>query len=170
VFDLALLNQFIDRACYILNRHIWVNAMLIDQVNCLDLESLERPLNGLLDMLRLTVKTTRLRRKIEPELCGDHHLITERGEGFAHEFFVGERAIDFGGIKERDAMFDWLSRIWLEWRAPLLIVKPDTVIGWHRKGFRLFWTRLSRRKIGGRPSANPQFRALIKQMTQANPL
>jgi hypothetical protein len=52
----------------------------------------------------------------------------------------------------------------------LLIVKPDTVIGWHRKGFRLFWTRLSRRKIGCRPSTNSQIRALIKQMTQANPL
>jgi transposase InsO family protein len=74
-------------------------------------------------------------------------------------------------IKNRDRLFwVWLSRIWRGWRAPLLIVKPDTVIGWHRKGFRLFWTRLSRRKIGGRPSASSQIRALIKQMTQANPL
>jgi hypothetical protein len=74
-------------------------------------------------------------------------------------------------ISTKDRLFwVWLSRIWSEWRASLLIVKPDTVIGWHRKGFRLFWTRLSRRKIGGRPSASSQIRALIKQMTQANPL
>jgi putative transposase len=74
-------------------------------------------------------------------------------------------------ISTKDRLFwVWLSRIWSEWRAHLLIVKPDTVIGWHRKGFRLFWTRLSRRKIGGRPSANSQIRALIKQMTQANTL
>src|SRR5499426_528140 len=74
-------------------------------------------------------------------------------------------------IRTKDRLFwVWLSRIWSEWRVPLLIVKPETVIGWHRKGFRLFWTRLSRRKIGGRPSANSQIRALIKQMTQANPL
>ena len=74
-------------------------------------------------------------------------------------------------ISTKDRLFwVWLSRIWSEWRAPLLIVKPDTLIGWHRKGFRLFWTRLSRRKIGGRPSANSQIIALIKQMTQANPL
>jgi hypothetical protein len=74
-------------------------------------------------------------------------------------------------ISTMDRLFwVWLSRIWLEWRASLLIVKPDTVIGWHRKGFRLFWTRLSRRKIGGRPSANSQLIVLIKQMTQANPL
>src|SRR5215475_1460225 len=74
-------------------------------------------------------------------------------------------------ISTKDRLFwVWLSRIWSEWRVPLLIVKPDTVIGWHRKGFRLFWTKLSRRKIGGSPSANSQIRAMIKQMTQANPL
>jgi putative transposase len=74
-------------------------------------------------------------------------------------------------ISTKDRLFwVWLSRIWSEWRAPLLIVKPDTVIGWHRKGFRLFWTKLSRRKIGGDPSANSQIRALVKQMTQASPL
>jgi putative transposase len=69
---------------------------------------------------------------------------------------------------DRDA--PWLSRIWLKWRASLLTVKPDTVIGWHRKGIRLFWTKLSRRKIGGRPSASSQITVLIKQITHANPL
>jgi len=33
-----------------------------------------------------------------------------------------------------------LSRVWGDWRSALAIVKPETVIGWHRKGFRLFWT------------------------------
>jgi hypothetical protein len=57
-------------------------------------------------------------------------------------------------INTKDRLFwVWLSRIWSEWRASLLIIKPDTVIGWHRKGFRLFWTKLSRRKIGGRPES-----------------
>jgi putative transposase len=32
----------------------------------------------------------------------------------------------------------WLSRIWSDWRSVLAIVQPDTVIAWHRKGFRLF--------------------------------
>ncbi len=31
----------------------------------------------------------------------------------------------------------WLSRVWIEWRAGLVIVKPETVIAWHRQGFRL---------------------------------
>jgi hypothetical protein len=34
----------------------------------------------------------------------------------------------------------WLSRIWSDWRSALVIVKPETVVAWHRKGFRLFWT------------------------------
>jgi putative transposase len=33
-----------------------------------------------------------------------------------------------------------LSRNWPDWRAALKILKPATVIGWHSKGFRLFWT------------------------------
>src|SRR5712692_2322317 len=37
-----------------------------------------------------------------------------------------------------------LSR-WLDWRSMLRVVKPDTLIGWHRQGWRLFWRRKSRR-------------------------
>jgi len=74
-------------------------------------------------------------------------------------------------IKKRDRLFwVWLSRIWREWRESLIIIKPETVIGWHRQGFRLFWTKLSRRKTGGRPAVDPKVKALIKQMAEANPL
>ena len=41
-----------------------------------------------------------------------------------------------------------LSRIWTGWRAALVIVKPETVIAWHRQGFRLWWTWKSRRRLG----------------------
>ena len=34
----------------------------------------------------------------------------------------------------------WLRRVWADWRSYLVIVKPETVVAWHRKGFRLFWT------------------------------
>jgi len=33
-----------------------------------------------------------------------------------------------------------LHRFWPEWRKALVLVKPDTVIAWHRKGFRLYWS------------------------------
>src|SRR5262245_63258081 len=53
-------------------------------------------------------------------------------------------------IESKDRLFwVWLSRIWTGWRESLIIFKPETVIKWHKQGFRLFWTRLSRRKTGG---------------------
>jgi hypothetical protein len=33
----------------------------------------------------------------------------------------------------------WLSRFWCDWRSYLVIVKPETIVRWHRTGFRLFW-------------------------------
>src|SRR5262249_35585724 len=74
-------------------------------------------------------------------------------------------------IKKKDRLFwVWLSRIWREWRKSLVIVKPETVIGWHRKGFRLYWTKLSRRRSGGRLTVDPKVKALIERMVEANPL
>src|SRR5258706_7995500 len=37
-------------------------------------------------------------------------------------------------------LWTWLCEVWIDWRSALIIVKPETVIDWHRKGFRLFWT------------------------------
>jgi len=45
----------------------------------------------------------------------------------------------------------WLSRIWSDWRSALAIVKPETVVAWHRAGFRLFWTWKVRHGQPGRP-------------------
>jgi len=45
----------------------------------------------------------------------------------------------------------WLSRIWSGWRSALAIVRPETVVAWHRKGFRLFWTWKVRHGEPGRP-------------------
>jgi len=64
----------------------------------------------------------------------------------------------------------WLSRGWGNWRRPLLMVPPETVVGWHRRGFRLFWTWRSRRKRCGRPRVSPEVRDLIRKMAEANPL
>ena len=43
-----------------------------------------------------------------------------------------------------------LSRLWTGWQHALILVKPETVIGWHRKGLRLYWTRKSRNRTGRR--------------------
>jgi putative transposase len=66
------------------------------------------------------------------------------------------------------ALWVCLSRLWTEWRSALIIVKPETVIGWHRQGFRLYWKWKSRRPAG-RPSACSDVAELIRRISLANP-
>jgi putative transposase len=63
----------------------------------------------------------------------------------------------------------WLSKFWSDWRSVLLIVKPETVIGWHRKGFRLYWSWKSKH-CPGRTEVSAEVRDLIRDMSMANPL
>jgi putative transposase len=60
-----------------------------------------------------------------------------------------------------------LSRFWKDWRNALVIVKPETIVAWHRKGFKLFWKFKSRYK-GGRPKISRELIALIKRMAKEN--
>jgi len=62
-----------------------------------------------------------------------------------------------------------MSRVWHDWRSAVIIVKPETVIAWHRRAFHLFWTWKSRRRLG-RPTVPPDVRALIRMMSDTNPL
>src|SRR5512143_663995 len=62
----------------------------------------------------------------------------------------------------------WLYRIWPQVLHAMVLVKPATVVQWHRKGFRLYWRRRSRHL--GRPKMSREIRDLIRQMSIANPL
>ncbi len=66
------------------------------------------------------------------------------------------------------AFWALLSRSWPEWRSALILVKPETVIGWHRKGFKLYWSWKSRNR-GGRPPIDAEIRTLIRRMARENP-
>jgi len=63
-----------------------------------------------------------------------------------------------------------LCRLWPDWRKALVLVKPDTVIGWHRKGFGLYWRWKSRRGQMGRPGTSQGIRSLIREMSSRNVL
>ena len=65
--------------------------------------------------------------------------------------------------------FFWtaLRNIWPRWSDVLVIVKPDTVVGWHRAGFRLYWRWRSRPR-GGRPKVSEENRALNRRMAAEN--
>jgi putative transposase len=66
-------------------------------------------------------------------------------------------------------LWAWLSRTLRGWRTAVHIVKPETVVAWHRRGFRLFWMWKSRHRTG-RPGVPENVRALIRELSTANPL
>ncbi len=63
----------------------------------------------------------------------------------------------------------WLSHQWAGWREALHVVRPQTVIRWHRQGFRAFWTWNSRRGRVGRPPVSSELAELVRTMALANP-
>lgn len=71
----------------------------------------------------------------------------------------------------KDRLF-WvtLRRIWPGWKDVLVLVKPDTVVRWHRAGFRAFWRWKSRPTRPGRPRVSREVRQLIRRMAFENPL
>jgi hypothetical protein len=80
-----------------------------------------------------------------------------------------QRSVKRPRVHRRDRIFwVWLSCPWRGWRSSLLVVQPETVIRWHRKGFRLYWHWRSRRR-GGRPKLDAQIRVLIRRMSRDNP-
>ena len=81
---------------------------------------------------------------------------------------VLRRSVRRPKLRNRDRVFwAWLSKLWPDWRSALVIVRPDTVVKWHRAGFRLYWRWKSRRT--GRPKKNVIIRDLIREMSRDNP-
>ena len=73
-------------------------------------------------------------------------------------------------LRRRDRiLWVWLFRLWAGWRSVLMIVQPETVVQWHRLGFRLYWRWKSRAKLG-RPNIEPEIRSLIRRMSRENPI
>jgi hypothetical protein len=68
------------------------------------------------------------------------------------------------------AIWSLLYRFWSGCLDALVFVKPDTVVRWHRKGFRLYWTWKSRPRSRGRPTILAGAKALIRRMSSENPL
>ena len=81
---------------------------------------------------------------------------------------VLRRSVKRPRLRQRDRiLWVWLSQLWAKWRSSLMIVKPETIIRWHRQGFRLYWRWKSRTR--GRPKKGAETRALIRRMSRENP-
>lgn len=84
------------------------------------------------------------------------------------QLIVYQRSVKRPEIKNIDRVFwVWLSKIWSNWKASLIVVEAATVIGWHRKGFKLYWKRKSRSI--GRPTIDWQLIKLIRKFQKENP-
>jgi putative transposase len=88
-----------------------------------------------------------------------------------HQLGVLRRSVKRPKLTSADRLlWTWLCEVWSDWRSSLMIVQPETVIAWHRKGFRLFWTWKVRRGQLGRPTVPKDVRELIRKMSRENPL
>jgi hypothetical protein len=88
-----------------------------------------------------------------------------------HQLGVLQRSVKRPKLTAADRfLWAWLSAVWADWQPSAIIIKPATVIGWHRKGFGLFWTWKIRRGKLGRPAVPADVRSLIRTMIRDNPL
>ena len=87
-----------------------------------------------------------------------------------HQLAVYKRSVQRPNIKDGDRIF-WLTviRMLKEWREALVFVQPDTVIKWHRKGFKYYWRKKSRAKPG-RPPISMALIHLIRRLSIENVL
>lgn len=85
------------------------------------------------------------------------------------QLIVLQRSVKRPQLRQSDRIFwSWLSRLWPGCRSALVIVQPETVVRWHREGFRLYW-RWKCRKRAGRPPVSREIRDLIRRMASENP-
>ena len=114
-------------------------------------------LNLLRSLLLAGLAFVRTRRQLAVEILA-----------LRHQLGVLKRSVKRPRLTNVDrGLWVLLSRRCSGWSDALIIVKPATVIKWHRAGFRRYWTWRSRPK-GGRPAIDPEVRELIKKMANAN--
>ena len=88
-----------------------------------------------------------------------------------HQLGVLRRSVKRPKLTAADRfLWVWLCEVWSDWRSALAIVKPETVIAWHRKAFRLFWKWKVRHGRPGRPAVPQHVRGLIRKLSRENPL
>ena len=87
-----------------------------------------------------------------------------------HQLHVALRSRPRPDLKSRDRFF-WLvvRSLYPDWKQHLILVRPETVVRWHRRGWRLYWRWRSGHQLG-RPRLSPEIRELIATMASANPL
>jgi hypothetical protein len=106
VLDLPLSDEVPHRPRHVLDRHLRIDAVLVEEIDLIDMKPSQGGLGDLPDVLGPAVETSpRLASRVdlEAELAGDHHLPTNGGEGLTHELLVREWAVGLRRVEERHA-------------------------------------------------------------------
>jgi putative transposase len=97
--------------------------------------------------------------------------LTAENLALRQQLLVLKRNQNRPSLRVRDRVF-WkvLSQVWPSWRDSLVIVQPETVIGWQRRAFRFYWRFKSRAASRGRPRLDAEVKFLVLKLSSANPL
>jgi hypothetical protein len=115
-----------------------------------------------IDMLTLLLGLPRASLRSRGDLAVENVLLR-------HQLAVAVRARPRPTIRGRDKLLWILARRFVrDWRRHLVVVRPATVVAWHRRGWRLFWWWRSRCPLG-RPRLSPEVRELIATRSRDNP-
>ncbi len=99
-------------------------------------------------------------------LLADRSRLALENVALRQQLAVLRRSVNRAKIDDSDRVFWILIRRLLDsWRDTLLIVKPETVIKWHRKGWRYYWRRKSQGGRQGRPKIDPEGDEVIQRPT-----
>src|ERR1051326_9249983 len=102
--DLTLLNQVLDRSGDIFDGHVGIEPVLVEEINDVGPEALERGVGNFFYVLRTTIKPSLLAiHNVESELGRNRHLLAQWSNRFADEFFIREGSINFSRVEEGDA-------------------------------------------------------------------
>jgi len=117
----------------------------------------------MLELLGLVLGTVRMACHGRRELLLENLLLRQ-------QLAVALRPKRRPRLQRRDRLF-WVlvQRLSTQWRHHLVLVSPDTVVRWHRQGWRLFWRWQSRTRLG-RPHLSAEVRELIATMSRENVL
>jgi len=119
---------------------------------------------GMLDLCRIifgiVVDLFRPRAALEAEILvlRQQIIVLRRGRPSRVPFLAVDKMV-----------LGWVCQLFPKSREALAIVRPDTIVRWHRAGFRCYW-RWKSRSRPGRPALPAEIRQLVRQMSVANPL
>ena len=108
VADLALRHQFGHRTHHLFDRHCGVDAVLVVEVDVIDSQPAQRSFHRDSNIRRRAVGLERRTggMRNQSELRRQHHLIATARDGLTHQFLIGVRAVDFGGVDQADAQIE----------------------------------------------------------------